>query len=336
MSKRIISFCLALLLLCTPFALGAVAAGTNPNIPVMVGVDVVVKTDFTVRFYIQVAEDTTEAGVYFGEERIKGERIADDMFRVSVPYFSSKKMMVFYMFEPYAVIGKSTNLRGTPYAFSLADYAMGLLTAQEPLTPEARAALVAMLNFGAHAQKEAAYYPNNLPNAYLSSADKTVTERPYTTVIGAVGDAADYLPVSLSVQFMFRETVAMVLYARGQFEEYSECYLEIADEPTFATPARYLFDWTQSREENTEDGTYYTLLTETDGIYLNSLSKTYYLRVVTPEGESQPLAYSIESYAYLGITQNDPNMALSEERKDFIRALMAFADALRAYDAAGV
>jgi hypothetical protein len=71
----------------------------------------------------------------------------------------------------------------------------------------------------------------------------------------------------------------------------------------------------------------------TIGIYLNSLNKPYYVRVVTPHGTSQAITYSVESYAYQ-VLETELGEEIDEATKNYLVALIAFGDALQAYDAA--
>ncbi len=311
--KRISCLLLACLTLCMPlFSVEAAAVGSAPEI---VGVQVQVKADFTARFYIEASPNATEVGVFRGGKRIAGEKTEDGRWVASVSHIDPIKMTEKIEIEPYAVVG--TLVRGNAYRFSLQDYATRLL-ADDGLAEKTRAMLVAMLNFGAACQINSGSDPDDLPNATLTDEEKILPTREYESVFAKLGEEEDYITLALSVQVS--SALALELLVKEGIANAAEAYMEIDDSADFSNPARY---------DLKLSGDFFTVRTE--GIYINSLSKTYYVRVVTPKGTSCPFSYSVESYAYQVFSSED-FLGLSEKKQDFIRAMIAFSDALVAYE----
>ena len=313
--KRISCLILACLMLCTPlFSVSAAAAkGSTPKI---VGVQVQVKADFTAKFYIEASPNATEVGVYRGGKKIVGEKIEDGRWIVSVSHISPSKMTELIEVEPYAIVG--TMSRGNAYHFSLQGYATRLL-ADNSLTEETRAMLIAMLNFGAACQINSGGDVDDLPNASLTDEEKNVPTREYGSVFAKLGgDEESYVSLALSVQVS--TALALELLVRSGITGTAGVYMEIDDDATFSDPVRY--------EVKAVDGLF---TVRTGAMYINSLSKTYYVRLVTPKGTSCPFSYSVESYAHETFASED-QLGMSTEKQLFIKAMMAFGDALIAYE----
>lgn len=311
--KRISCLLLACLTLCMPLfsVVGAAAGGSVPEI---VGVQVQVKADFTARFYIEASPNATEAGIYRGGKRIAGEKTEDGRWVASLSHIDPAKMTEEIEVEPYAVVG--TLVRGNIYRFSLRDYATRLL-ADDGLSEKTRTMLVAMLNFGAACQINSGGDPDDLPNASLTDEEKTIPTREYESVFAKLGEEEDYVTLALSVQVS--SALALELLIKEGITAVAGTYVEIDDNALFSHPVQYALK---------PNGDFFTVRTE--GIYINSLSKTYYVRVTTPEGTSCPFSYSVESYACQVFSSED-RLGLSEKKQQFIHAMMAFADALVAY-----
>ena len=184
-SKRILSILVAAVLLILPLlgiTAGAASVSTRPTV---VGVHVRVEAGFTAYFYIEApSPQTTEVGIFVGEERIQATKMEDGRYVAALRGLSPTKMSDLVAVSPYAVIGTSSNVRGNAYLFGLQDYAMRLLSQQELAEP-ARNMLVAMLNYGAACQIKEGYRTHLLANIGLSEEEKTVPTRELENLFSA-------------------------------------------------------------------------------------------------------------------------------------------------------
>lgn len=331
-TKRILSLLLVCAMLAVPiFTLssGAASVSTRPSI---VGVHVRVESGFTAYFYIEApSPQTTEVGIFVGEERIKANRMEDGRYVAALRGISPTKMSDLFAVYPYAVIGTSSNVRGEAYLFGLQDYAMRLL-AQEELAEPTRRMLIAMLNFGAACQIKEDYRTHLLANVGLTEEERTLPTRPLVNVFEVPSFEADELAYSASASAYYKNSLLFSFGFRVDgLEDATGTYMEIADNPEFLKSV--LYSLTQSKTKDEEGNTVYVYSTDTDGIYLNCLDKPYYVRLVTPDGVSRAITYSVESYAYL-VLETEAGEEIEQPAKDFLRALIAFGDALRAYDEA--
>lgn len=316
MTKRIFSLLLALLLL-LPLSLMQVAAASAKEATIE-GVTLHVGATLEARFYIAAPENSLEVGVSVGDTRIKGVPAEDGRWVVSLAGISAVDMGTVYEVVPYHFITK--RVEGDGYRFSVQDYAMRLL-GRADTSAEARAALIALLNFGAACQTGAETYVHNLPNEYLSDADKITPEGSYEshfTFEGVGGVEGGYEDTMLSIVFadelMFKVSVNITEAIDVTLR------LEIADNPAFENSSTY------EMKKDTKTGLYET---NTDGLYLNALSRVYYLRINRGDRLGKTFTYSVESYCY-EILREDAEIETSEFKKGFAHAMMALSRALNA------
>ncbi len=314
MTKRIFSLLLALLLL-LPLSLAQVTAA-SANEAKIEGVTLHVGATLEARFYISAPENSLEVGVSIGDTRIKGVPGEDGRWVVSFAGISSVDMGTVYEVVPYHFVTK--RVEGDPYRFSVQDYAMRLL-GREDTAAETRAALIALLNFGAACQTGAESYVHNLPNEYLSEADKIVPEGAYEshfTFEGVGGVEGGYEDTMLSIVFV--DTLMFKVSANITEAHDGVLTLEIADNPAFENSRAY------EMKKDTKTGLYETT---TDGLYLNALSRVYYLRINRGERLGKTFTYSVESYCY-EILREDTEVETSDFKKRFAHAMMALSRAL--------
>ena len=315
MTKRIFSLVLALLLL-LPLSLMQVAAATSKA--TIEGLTLHVGATLEARFYISAPANSLEVGISVGDTRIKGEPTEDGKWVASLTGISAVDMGTVYEIVPYHFVTK--RVEGDPYRFSVQDYAMRLLQ-REDTEEKTCAALIALLNFGAACQTGAEIYVNNLPNAYLSDADKTVPEGTYEshfTFEGVGGVEGGYEDTMLSIVFaeelMFKVSADITEQLDGILS------LEIADNPAFENFSTY-----EMKKDN-KTGFYETT---TDGLYLNALSRVYYLRINRGDRLGKTFTYSVESYCY-EILREDTAIETGAFKKSFAHAMMALSRALNA------
>ncbi|MBQ8174595.1 MAG: hypothetical protein IJ009_04255 [Clostridia bacterium] len=322
-TKRFLSLFLVLVMLVVPtltITSGAASSSTRPSI---VGVHVRVESGFCAYFYIEApSSQTTEVGIFVGEERIQAQKQDDGRYVAVIRGLSPTKMADLIAVYPYAVIGTSSNVRGTEYLFGLQDYAMNLLS-QEELPEATRDLLIAMLNYGAACQIKQGYRTHMPANMGLSEEEKIVPVRPYENVlqVPVFGEEDISYSSAASAYYLDRLVFSFGFIIDG-LEDAADVYMEIADNPEFVKSSRY---------ELAKSKTVYSA--DTDGIYLNSLTKPYYIRVSTPIGVTLPISYSVESYAHL-VLETEAGDAIDEDTKAYLAALIAFGDALQAYEAA--
>lgn len=331
-NKRLLSLLVAAVLLILPLlgiTAGAASVSTRPSI---VGVHVRVEASFTAYFYIEApSPQTTEVGIFVGDVRILATKLADGRYVAVMRGLSPIGMADLIGITPYAVIGTSSNVRGAEYLFGLQDYAMRLL-AQEELAEPARNMLIAMLNYGAACQVKENYRTHLLANVGLTEEEKQIPVRSYKNEFVAPSFSGKDLIFSASASAYYKDRLLLSFGFRvDDWENSTDCYMEVADNADFLKSSQYPL--VQGTAQNENGGTINMYSADTDGIYLNSLSRPYYIRIVSPNGASKTIAYSVESYAYF-VLETEAGDEIDEASKNYLAALIAFGDALRAYDAA--
>lgn len=325
--KRLLSLLVATVILLLPMlgvSLGAATAFSSPSI---VGVHVRVESDFSAYFYIDAPGNlVTEVGILLGEERIVAQQMEDGRYVAVVRGLSPTKMSNLATVCPYALIGNSSSMRGEAYLFGLQDYAMRLLS-QEGLAEDARNMLIAMLNYGAACQIKEGYRTHLLANVGLSEEEKQVSMRPYENAFVAPEFGEGDLVYSASASAYYEDRLMLSFgFGVDGLDAEDGVHMEISDDPTFEKSSKYALTKSKIGEADM-----YTA--DTDGIYLNSLNKVYYIRLLTPNGVTLPLSYSVESYVHQ-VLETELGEGIDEQTKACLAALIAFGDALQAYDAA--
>lgn len=325
--KRLLSLLVAtVMLLLSMIGMSPVVASTS-NRPSIVGVHVRVESGFSAYFYINApAELTTEAGIFVDGERIPATQMEDGRYVAVVRGLSPTEMSDLIRVFPYAVIGNSSNLRGEEYLFGLQDYAMRLLSKPE-LAEETRNLLIAMLNYGAACQIKMGYRTHLLANVGLSEEEKQVSTRPYENAFTAPEFGEGDLVYSASASGYYKDRLVFSFGFRADWlNEEDGVHMEIADNPGFLKSSLYPLTKNQI-------GNQYIYTADTDGIYLNSLNKTYYVRLSTSKGATLSLSYSIESYVHQ-VLETELGEGIDEDTKAYLAALIAFGDALSVYESA--
>ena len=325
--KRLLSLLVATVILLLPMLVMSLGAATTSNRPSIIGVHVRVEAGFSVYFYIDAPGDlTTEAGIFIGEERIPAKQMEDGRYVAVLRGFSPTKMSDLIAVYPYAVIGNSSNMRGEAYLFGLQDYAMRLLS-QEELAESTRNMLIAMLNYGAACQIKQGYRTHLLANVGLSEEEKQVCTRPYENAFTAPEFGEGDLVYSASASGHYKDCLVFSFgFWADELDEEEGVYMEISANPDFVKSSLYALTRSKVGEQ-------YVYSADTDGIYLNSLNKIYYIRLLTPNGVTLPLSYSVESYVHQ-VLETELGEGIDEQTKAYLAALIAFGDALQAYDAA--
>ena len=316
MTKRIFSLVLAFLLLLPLSLVQTTAASANEA--TIEGVTLHVGATLEARFYISAPANSLEVGISVGDTRIKGEPAEDGKWVASLTGISAVDLGAVYEIVPYHFLTK--RVEGDPYRFSVQDYATRLLNRADT-SETARAALVALLNFGAACQMGAESYVHNLPNEYLSETDKVVPEGTYEshfTFEGVGGVEGGYEDTMISIVFvdalMFKVSANITEALDGILS------LEMADNPDFENSSVY------EMKKDSKTGLYEAT---TDGIYLNALSRVYYVRINRGNRLGKTFTYSVESYCY-EILREDSEVESSEFKKSFAHAMMALSRALNA------
>lgn len=329
--------CLVLLAGAMPFSLFAADVAR----PVIVEVGMSIGADFGIHFYIEAPEGVNEVGAYIGDARVRGQEQEDGRYRVSYRHLTPKQMTEILTAEPYYVKGNH-EIKGSVCDFSVCDYATALLAADP--TPELRALLVAMLNYGTAAQRHFLYNIGNFANRNLSSEDSAYTAREYASHLFVLEgeptqDTAEISGATLLVQnrvrfkiFVDVEGQEELRYNKGADpdevvngmtpEEEAQalvegCYVEISPYEDFSNSIQYPLVKCSGNKG-------YRALT--DGLYATEYSDIFYFRVVTPEGIGTAISYSVETYA---ARQNAPYTTQGR----LMAAMILFGDAARAYEA---
>lgn len=344
--KRVLSVVLSVILLglspvLYPLRLHAEEATSEGSVPVVAGVSMSISADFGIHFYIRAPEGALQVGAYIEEVRVTGERQEDGSYRVSFRHLAPKQMTVVVCAEPYCILPGGTELRGEACNFSICDYATQLL-AGDP-DPSLRALAVAMLNYGAAAQRYSAYNIRDLANRNLSSRDRQFEAREYESELYRLaGDPtqtrAEIGGATLLLQSRLRFKIFVDIEGQEELranngapadeivngmtpaEEAARLaegvYLELSPDPHFTTVYRYPL---------VKCSDYEGYRAITDGLYATEMSRVFYFRVCTEEGESVGISYSVESYA--------ASVAESSSARRLVEAMMNFGDAARAYEA---
>ena len=330
--------CLVLLAGAMPFSLLAADVAR----PVITEVGMSIGADFGIHFYVEAPEGVNEVGAYIGDARVRGYEQEDGRYRVSYRHLTPKQMTEILSAEPYYVKG-SHEIKGSTCDFSVCDYATTLLAADP--TPELRALLVAMLNYGTAAQRHFLHNIGNFANRNLSSGDRSYTTREYKENLFVLeGEPTQTVATISGATLLVQNRVRFKIFVdvEGQEElRYNKGAApdEVVNGMTPEEEAAALVEGYYveiSPNEDFSDAIAYPLVkcsgnkgyrALTDGLYATEYSDVFYFRVVTPEGIGTAISYSVETYA---ARQNDKNTTQGR----LMAAMILFGDAARAYEAA--
>ncbi len=362
--KRAISFLLMLCLLTSAFVLAPAADGGSGALaaPEILGTQLHIGRELTVKIYIRVPDGTIGAGVYasLGKDasvRLSGEAQEDGTYLVTYKGMDTTEMALNLTLIPWALIG-SELLRGEEYVFSVRDYATRLLR-RGGLDGTTNEMLIALLNYGAAVQDFLAVHPYNKPNDYLTDAELTLPSLTFgeETKGGYYVDedapdryqsTVDCVGVGIEQKGYFR--FLFYIEAQGQenlrvnggmgipgFENKTPAAeaealvagytLEIGTVDENGRP-----DFSQAQIcqiKKTGSGAGYCAASPTLS-YL-AMRKECAVRVIAPDGkESATYFYSVASFVK-GVLENE-TMSLSPEEDRLVRTLLVFGDALSAYE----
>lgn len=335
---------LAALLLCLILLTGVLPSAVfaaDVARPAVVEVGMSVGADFGIHFYVHAPEGVSEVGAYIGDVRVRGQKQESGLYRVSYRHLTPKQMTEILTAEPYYV-KSGHEIRGTACDFSVCDYATSLLAANP--SPELRALLVAMLNYGTAAQRHFLHNLGNFANRNLSSDERSYTARAYESHLFALDgeptqDTAEISGATLLVQNRVRFKIFVDVVGQEELrynkgadpdevvngmtpEEEAAVlvegyYVEISPNADFSDAIQYPL------VKCSGNAGYRAL---TDGLYATEYSDAFYFRVVTPEGIGTAISYSVETYA---ARQNAPNTTQGR----LMAAMILFGDAACAYEA---
>ena len=330
MTKRILSVLLIWTILLVPALSVSSGAADVLAAPKIVGVQVRAEADFTAYFYLESSSSlATEIGVLVGDLRVPAEKLEDGRYVAVLEGLSATKMADLAIVTPYATSASGTAARGSKLLFGLQDYAARLLA--RPDTDEAaRNMLIAMLNYGAACQKLRGYRTHMPANSILLEDERVIPVRPFQSIVVPPEFEEGDIRYSVNAAVLYTDRVVFSFdFEMEGFSDESGVYMEIADNPAFEDASRYALEKTSPANTDEQSPAIYN--TQTDGIYLNCLSKTYYVRLVTAEGASRSFAYSAESYVHL-VLETELGNGMGSTVRNYFRAMMALGDALCAYE----
>ena len=338
-SIRLAAFFLCLVLLAGAMPFSLLAADVAR--PRVVEVGMSIGADFGIHFYIEAPDGVSEVGAYIGEARVRAAKTENGIYCVSYRHLTPKQMTEILVAEPYYV-KSGHEIRGTSCNFSVCDYATALL-ANNP-TPELRALLVAMLNYGTAAQRHFLHNIGNFANRNLSAEDRAYNARAYESNLfvlegEATQDTAEISGATLLVQNRVRFKIFVdvvgqeeLRYNKGADPDSVVNGMTPEEEAAALVEGYYV---EISPYEDFSDSILYPLVkcsgnegyrALTDGLYATEYNDVFYFRVVTPEGIGTAISYSVETYA---ARQNSPTSTAGR----LMAAMILFGDAARAYEA---
>lgn len=316
MTKRIFSLLLALCL-ALPLSLIQVTAA-EAGVATVEGVTLHVGATLEARFYLSAPTNSLEVGVLVDGMRYEGKRGEDGRWIVPFKGIAATEMCKTYEIVPYYFVTR--RVTGEGCRFSVQDYAMRLLEKEE--TPDAtKTALKALLNFGAQCLLNGTEKYDALPNEFLSEEDRVIPEGVYEshfTFEGEGGVAGGYEDTMISVSFVKSLQLRVSADISETLEE--AVRLEIADNPAFENSRRY------EMKKNSKTGAYEATV---EGLYLNALSRPFYIRINRGDVRGKTFTYSVESYCH-EIFLPDTSIVTTAAKKTFAHAMMALSRALNA------
>ena len=218
-------------LLCLLLCLLLAAFGTIPAVaegdvedeltePVLAGIRVALGEDFAVRFFIKAPQDASKVSLLIDGEAVDGTVTyleEEALYVYTYTHLSMLAMTEEMQITPSCRIDGAV-IKGEPCRFSLRDYAMRLLAAEDT-SPALRELLVALLNFGAAAQVYNGREIYNLANDYLTAAQKQVPVREYASVLSAQGEPTQNTASMMGVSIVVSNTVALKVYVNVAGQE---------------------------------------------------------------------------------------------------------------------
>jgi hypothetical protein len=354
--KKALSFLLSLLLFASAFTLAPVTGETavdDPLVPVIIGTQVHVNFDITVKFYLSVPEGTTSAGLYISEggrtaARVKGELQEDGTYLVSYTHVTVDEMTVVISATPFGVVGTEYVKGKQSYDFTLQDYAMRLLF-RDDLSKEDRDVLLAMLNYGAAVQDYLDFRLYNKPDSYLTESEREFPSLPPVDstendlTLDGPNDlenyqtTADCTTITMAQTGYLRFWFFVDIEGQGNLRVNGgagvEGYKNVSPEAEAAAFCRgYRVQVTcdgitkEYELEKYEDGLGY--VAATGGISFFDLRREMSFRVIDPEGAvSQTYYCSVERF----LRQSLENGTLTPEMQALLQRALVFGDALTLY-----
>lgn len=366
--KRCLSLLLALCLFCAIPAPAWAAGSTEPEKPRLRAVSMRLSSDFGMVFTLEVPAGTTEAGVYVGDEKISGKATANaGEYTASFFHIRAWEMTVVYNVTPYAKTANGEIL-GDTRDLSVLDYATGMM-ASPACTPALRELLVSMLNYGAAAQALVGFNTARPANMNLSSADRWRfdTERPFPTELTRIGEATTAAAELTGATLVLSEKVYLKVFISVAGQEKLRCNggtglpecaaysfaeeaaflarhlrLEVATDPSFADARSFPLEKCGLSADTVTAGSrndgYFVKVPY--GLFPTEYGQTFYFRVRAEDGVGYTFPYSAE--LYVGRTlltlaketeANGGKQTAANRRTERVaRALIAFGDAVRAYE----
>lgn len=360
--KKALSLILALCLFASAFVLLPLAEEreTAPAAPAVIGTQVHVDRDLTVKVFVRVPEDAKGAGVYVsvGKEnakRLSGELQEDGSYLVTYEELGTADMTLVITFTPWALVGQEL-VRGEECAFSVQDYATRLLR-RGNLGDAAHAALIAMLNYGAAVQDLLDYRPYHKPNDYLTNEELVLP--PLAFGEEAKGgyyvdpndpdryhSIVDFASLAIEQRNNIRFNVYLNVEGQENLRVNGGEGIAGCEQMTPAAEAEALCrgyilqfgrvgenglpDYAQAIDceiKKSENGPGY--VASSKALSYLSMREEFVVRVLSPDGkESASIYYSVAAFVKTVLESED---AASSEEAHLLHAMLVFGDALSAY-----
>ncbi len=331
--KRALSFFLSLVLFASLFTLAPMGEGVGA-LPEVLGTQINVDETMTLKIFVSAPEGSESAGVYISlgrasATRLYGTKQEDGSYLVTFSGLELIDLTLTFTIVPWSMV--DTNLlRGAEREFSIRDYATRLVRSTAT-TPEARAALIALLNCGTAVQSFLDYRVESLPNAYLTEQERVILPPAFDEDMqvsylpapeGNAQNDADFSGITLSqtgsLSFRFYIALADGVSPDGYT-------VEIGTVKENGAPD---FSEAEALEvEATDDGRY---LAVSPSLSLLSLREEICFRILAPNGkESDTYFYSVALFVKSALEGD----TLTEEERGVLLATLSLSDALVAYEA---